>query len=177
MKPKVIIIGVLFAVVALFILFAPSGDRKFQPPLQEGARAPEISLQSLDGKPWGMKDELGAVVFINFWATWCDSCREEFPSIQALYEKNKDHPDFRMVTVLYNDTAENARKFLAENNYTVPVYTDPGGAASAAFGLVGVPETYVVNKDGVVRKKIMGPANFASAEVAAFFAKLLDNQP
>lgn len=177
MKPKVIIISALFAVLAVFILFAPSGDKKFQPPLQEGAKLPEIALESLDGKPWGTKDGLGSVVFLNFWATWCDSCREEFPSIQALYDKNKDHPGFQMVTVIYNDTAENARKFLADNNYTVPVYIDNRGAAAAAFGLVGVPETYVANKDGVVRKKIMGPANFASDEVAAFFAKLLNNQP
>lgn len=176
MKAKAIVIGLILVVgIALVILNAGKGDRAPRPPLvAEGFKAPDIEVRDLSGNAWRLSAHKGDVVLVNFWASWCKECREEMPSLQRLYDKLKTNPDFEMVLVVYNEDPGESAEFMDENNYTMPVYVDPGSAAARSFGLTGVPETYIVSKEGVLKKKIIGPADFDNPGALEFIARLLE---
>lgn len=176
MKAKAIVIAlVIVAGVALVVLNAGKGDKAPRPPLvAEGFAAPDITLTDLSGNAWSLSDRRGSVVFINFWASWCKECREEMPSMQRLYDKKRSDPNFEMVLIIYNEDPAESARYMEENSFTMPLYVDPGGAAAYAFGLTGVPETYIVGKDGILRKKIIGPADFDNPKAAAYMTRLLE---
>jgi len=138
-----------------------------------GSEAPDIVLGTSGGGTWRLSNERGSVVVINFWATWCPSCREEMPSLQRLYEMKKSDASFKIVTVLFKDTPENAEAYMKENGFTLPVMIDPLKKAALVYGLTGVPETYIVDKKGILREKIIGPVEFDSPEAIKFFDTLL----
>ncbi|NIT04247.1 redoxin domain-containing protein, partial [Candidatus Saccharibacteria bacterium] len=75
--------------------------------------------------------------------TWCDTCKEEMPSLQRLYDAKKGDPNFMLVTVLFDDEPMKGIKYLKENGYSLPLYIDIDGSAAMAYSLRGVPETYV----------------------------------
>ncbi len=121
-----------------------------------GQPAPEFTLVDLHGRTWRLADLRGKVVFLNFWATWCPPCREEMPAMVRLRSMLADRP-FVMVTVLVNDQPEKARRFLAKvGGEDLPVLLDPEGAVGNAYGITGVPETYIIDRQGVLRKKYIG---------------------
>ncbi|MBU0480711.1 MAG: TlpA family protein disulfide reductase [Proteobacteria bacterium] len=126
-----------------------------------GQPAPDFTLVDLQGKTWTLSQLKGQVVFVNFWATWCPPCREEMPSMQRLYTMLP--PDkFKMLTVLNKDAPEAAKVFAGKLNLTIPILLDPNSQAGAAYGLTGVPETYIVDKQGILREKVIGPAQWDS---------------
>jgi cytochrome c biogenesis protein CcmG/thiol:disulfide interchange protein DsbE len=96
------------------------------------------------------------VIFVNFWASWCQPCKEEMPSIDALYREMASHKDFVMVTVLYKDSPDDAFAYMKTKGYDFPVFVDPDGNVSRDFGVTGVPETYIINKKGVLVKRVIG---------------------
>ncbi len=153
---------------------AASGQRSpVYTPTIVGAPAPEITVYDPSGHPAKLSDLRGNVVIINFWATWCDVCAAEKPLLNRFYAVFRKYPHFRLLTVLYNDSAPNAMAFMAKHSYDLPFYTDPGNRAAAAYGLTGVPENYVVDKNGILRGKAIGPVSWNSPDVAAFIKKLL----
>lgn len=177
------------ALVALIILFF--GIQK-QEKIEiekaiEGLKAPDISLRDQSGRDLRLSDLKGKVVFINFWASWCQPCRDEMPSLQVLYNglRNMGTPknhrffgdasndNFRMLTILYRDDPNKAISFLRENNLDLPLWIDRDGKAAASYGLTGVPETFIIDKKGILRKKVIGPANWASPEVLSFISELI----
>lgn len=177
MKGKAFLILFIIAAGVAIVLLTHRGDQPKHPLVAVDFPAPLISLKDLDGKDWRLKDNRGNVVILNFWATWCDTCKEEMPSLQHLYDYRKGEPNFRMVTILYNDDPDKAIEYQKKNNFTLPVYVDPDGAAAAAYGLTGVPETYIVDKKGVLRKKLIGPADFGNPDAIIDITKLLMEGP
>lgn len=169
------LILVAIAATALLILFL--GLRK-QEKVQtikaiEGLDAPQFSLNDLSGKSLKLSDLKGSVVFINFWASWCQPCRDEMPSIQGLYSNFKGNDKFRLITILYRDKPEKAISYLKENNLDLPLWIDREGKAAVAYGLTGVPETFIIDKRGILRKKVIGPADWNSAGVISFISELI----
>lgn len=142
-------------------------------PTTVGAPAPEITVFDPAGHPVKLSDLRGNVVVINFWATWCGTCAMEKPLLNRFYAVFRKNPHFRLITVLYNDSAENASSYLAKHSYDLPFYTDPGSRAAYAYGLTGVPENYVVDKNGILRGKAIGPVSWNAPQVSAFIKKLL----
>lgn len=126
-----------------------------------GQPAPDFTLVDLQGKIWTLSDLKGQVVFINFWATWCPPCREEMPSMQRLYTM-MPAGKFKMLAVLNNDSPDGARLFAKKLNLTMPILIDQSNKAGAEYGLTGVPETYIVDKQGILREKFIGPAPWDS---------------
>lgn len=125
-----------------------------------GRPAPAAALPQLDaGGTVSLADLRGDVVVVNFWASWCVACRGEHP---VLVEAARDYRD-RGVTFLgvdYQDSPGSARAFLDELGRGGPNYlyvSDPGSRAALDFGLFGVPETFVLDPDGVIAAKITGP--------------------
>ena len=139
-----------------------------------GSLAPTFEISDIrTGKRLASSAFSGKVLFINFWATWCPPCREELPSIEAVYREMSLDDKFAMITILYRDNPSSAIEYMKENGYTFPVYSDPGDGSSRNFGVTGVPETYIVDKKGVLRRKVIGAADWGSAEEKGFIKSLL----
>jgi cytochrome c biogenesis protein CcmG/thiol:disulfide interchange protein DsbE len=163
--------------VPLF-LFLLSCQKGAPPVATKGLPAPDFTVQTWDGKNLRLSQLRGKVVLVNFWATWCDSCKEEKPYMLRLYSLLKDNPDFRFVSILYKDDMKKAIAYEQANFVSFPVFSDPGGAAAISYGLTGVPESYIVDKNGMLREKIVGPLvgpnNWSSPRSQAFFRDLLN---
>ena len=126
-----------------------------------GKPAPDFSLVDRNGKIWTLSELKGQVVFVNFWATWCPPCREEMPSMQRLYTllpKDK----FKMLAILNKDNPAVADDFAAKFGITMPILDDQDNQIGPKYGLTGIPETFIVDKQGVLREKFIGGAQWDS---------------
>lgn len=138
-----------------------------------GNIAPDFTLVDQKGKTWTLTQLKGRVVFINFWATWCPPCREEMPSMQRL-SAMLPQDRFVMLAVLQNDDPARADDFAAKLGITVPILFDRDKKVGPLYGLTGVPETFIVDKQGVIREKIIGPAEWDAPEVLKMLGKYLN---
>lgn len=123
----------------------------------------QLTLSSLKGK----------VVLVNFWASWCPPCREEIPSMMKLNSFMAGKP-FKMVCVSVDEGGKKAvEDYFRLSGYSVPTYLDPSGQAAKSFGITGVPETFVIDKHGVVAKRVIGGLDWNSPDVIAFLENLM----
>lgn len=137
-----------------------------------GQPAPTFTLTDLHGKNWRLADLQGKVVFLNFWATWCQPCLQEMPSMAALNQRMPEG-SFQMLTVLYNDRPEIAQNLVRKMGVTFPVLVDANSIVARQYGLTGVPETYIIDPQGVLREKFIGPLNWDSAAALTLLGKYL----
>jgi peroxiredoxin len=145
-------------------------------PVKPGLPAPDFTFQDLDGKEVSLSDYRGRVVFVNIWATWCPPCIEEAPSIEKLYNTLKDD-QFKILAVSIDSKGREAVvPFMKKYNLTYPVLFDPEGKIGELYGLTGVPESFVIDKKGIVVKKVIGPIDWAAPDVIRFFQELI-NKP
>ncbi len=116
-----------------------------------GATAPDFRLPQL-GKDTTLHlaDMRGKVVLVDFWASWCGPCRESLPQYQKLYTE-LSRSDFEIVAVNLDEELADAKKFLAAHPVTYPVVLDPAGEVPKAYDLIGMPTSYLVDRNGVVR--------------------------
>jgi len=140
----------------------------------EKSQAPEISVVSLDNQQLTLAALKGKVVLLNFWATWCPPCREEIPSMIKLNTFMAGKP-FQMVCVSVDEGGKQAvQEFLKNSKYSLlPAYTDPSGQVAKTYGITGVPETFVIDKNGIIVKKVIGGLDWNSPEVIAFLEGLM----
>ncbi len=155
------LLGGLLALAVILIggynlLGADEGD----PP--SPAAAPDFELALFDGGTFQLSDHKGKVVVINFWASWCDPCRDEMPALQAAADAHGDDVVFVGVAAK-NDNESDARAFENEFGITYPVGQDTGGSnrvigpIQLAFNVIGFPATFVIAPDGTVDYLHMGP--------------------
>jgi len=117
--------------------------------------APDVRLTELSGgAPVQLSSLKGRPAVVNFWATWCIPCIQEHASLTAGARAN---PDVAFLGVVYEDTAENARGFLASRGSAYPSYSDDDGKGAIAFGVYGVPETFFIDAKGTIVEKYVGP--------------------
>jgi thiol-disulfide isomerase/thioredoxin len=121
-----------------------------------------------------LSDLKGSVVFVNFWASWCPPCIEEIPSIEALFRSLSGEQNFKMITILYRDDMDRITKSAREQGYTFPIYRDPDSSAAQQFGITGVPETFIIDKKGILRDKVIGPYNWDSPAVTGTLLQLIN---
>jgi cytochrome c biogenesis protein CcmG/thiol:disulfide interchange protein DsbE len=138
---------------------------------------PPYSFPDLNGKFYNPEDFKGKVVFLNFWASWCGPCIEEWPGMQILAEEFKDNPNFVMVAVNIEDEIEPIKKFLdtTPTSDTVMILRDKGAKIANAFGSRMWPETYIIDTDGKILHRIVGPRNWDSPESFSYIQALLAN--
>ncbi len=159
----------------LLIATALAGCEKKDVPLGRAELdkpAPKFTLQDTEGKQVELAALEGKVVFINFWATWCPPCREEMPSILRLNRKMAGKP-FVLVTILMNDDPANAKAFYHAIGGSLPTLLDPDAAVANAYGITGVPETFIIDKKGIFRKKVIGGWTWDSAEAEKLIGQYL----
>lgn len=123
-----------------------------------GARAPEYAARSLAGDSASLAAHEGEVVLLNVWATWCLPCREEIPALQRLHERFGDE-GLRIVGVSVDARGEeaNVKEFARTFGVTYDIWLDPAEQVISAFRVIGVPTTYLIDRDGIVRWKHIGP--------------------
>ncbi len=126
-----------------------------------GDRAPEVRLQSVDGKTISLADYRGKVVLVHFWATWCPPCVEEIPTLERFYQQVPG-ADIEVLAVSVDDSADVLKAFLDKNKVHFPVLHDPSRRTAGSYGTLKFPETYLVGRDGMVRHKVVGPMDWSA---------------
>ncbi len=128
-----------------------------------GATAPDFQLADLDGNPVRLADLRGQPVVVNFWASWCGPCVEEFPLLRDAAAAHA-HDGLAVVGIVYQDRSEAARDFMARHGGTWPTAMDPGGRVASAYGILGPPETFFIGRDGTIVARHIGQFSAASLD-------------
>ncbi|MGE0785881.1 MAG: TlpA disulfide reductase family protein [Sandaracinaceae bacterium] len=136
--------------------------------LDVNARAPEIGLRDLNNNNVTMASLRGQVVLVDFWASWCEPCAEEFPVLQRLYGRYHEQ-GFTVVAVSQDRTADNMRGFLQQHQASFPVVLDAQHAVAGRYQPPRMPSSYIVDRQGVVRHIHEG---FRSADARAFESEI-----
>ena len=177
-KPVSTFVPYTMLVVALVFIFINALNKVELQPFEteypaEAFLAPSFELNSLAGGKVNLLDYRGKVVFINFWATWCGTCKVEMPSMEKLYQRYKDH-GFEMLTISVDKDQSLIDPFMKEYKLTFPVLLDPENEiAKQKYKTTGVPETFIVNREGLIVHKAIGPRDWANDETMEAFAQLI----
>jgi peroxiredoxin len=142
-----------------------------QPPKEE-VEAPDFTLPDPAGKMSRLKDFRGKVVFLNFFATWCEPCRAEMPAMDRLHRTYKD----KGLVVLAVDIRENAKDvqaFTQELKLSFPALLDEDGSVASMYGIRPVPATYLIGRDGKILWRAFGAREWDSSDTLKYFARIL----
>jgi len=142
--------------------------------MEIGKTAPDFELQDASGNTWKLSSLKGKVVFINFWATWCKPCRDEMPSMEALNKAMAGQP-FQMLAIVFNDDLDMANSFARRLGASFPVLANPGPELTEAYMITGVPETFLIDADGILRHKFIGPYEWDTPEMRNLVQELFSN--
>ena len=157
-----------FCLSLLLLLFALPACTKEEKPAMEGNPAPNFTLKDLSGHDVRLADLRGKVVLLNFWATWCPPCREEIPSMMRLNLAMAGKP-FQMLAVSINEGgAQEVEPYFRQSGTNLPALLDTTQAVSKRYGLTGVPESFVIDKKGVILKKVVGGMDWSDPSVIKF---------
>ena len=154
---QIILVVVLLGLFGLFYQ-GLWGDPRSIPTVLIGTTAPTFTGPDVEsGQSISLDHYKGKVVLLNFWASWCYECKVEHKDILRLHEQFKDHPDFVMLGVNYQDELPNAQQYLKQYGTTFQHVRDLKGTLAIDYGVYGVPETFVIDQQGVIRHKWVGP--------------------
>ena len=174
-----LVIGISVALgVGLWAVTVRLGDELF--PLKIGADAPDFAARSVEEATApvrdvkGIDDYTGEVVLLNIWATWCGPCRVEMPSMQRLQERLGPQ-GLKIVAVSVDDpgSAETIRRFAQELGLSFELLHDPTKAIERTYQTTGVPETFVIGRDGTIRRRSIGAEAWDSEANVAQLERLL----
>lgn len=160
-------------VAALLYLFARPDYRQGEASLR-GHTAKDFAL-TLDGKPAHLSDFRGKVVLLNFWASWCDPCREEAPSLNQLQQRIAPLGGVVVgVDAGVDETDASYNDFLTSFNINFPTYLDSSKRIAFDYGTTAYPETYVIDRNGRIERKIVGPQDWTGPTMLAYLNSLLE---
>ncbi len=149
-------IVVMLAVLLALLSLLAWGLKHSQAGPRDSGKAPDFTLTGYDGRTVTLSKLRGQVVVINFWASWCVPCRQEAAYLERNWRKYKDR-GVVFIGVDYADTEKGARAYIQEFDITYINGPDPGTRVAQAFNIKGVPETYYVDKNGILRGVNIGP--------------------
>jgi thiol-disulfide isomerase/thioredoxin len=141
-------------------------------PWPTGLATPALNLPALDGPPWQLAAARGDVVVLNFWATWCEPCRTELPSLELLATRHAADR-LQVLTVNYRETDAALRRFMEAQPLSLRVLRDRDGGASKDWGVRIFPTTVVVGRDGHAAFSVIGEVDWTAAAARAWLAPLL----
>ena len=164
----VVLGGALFAASRLL------GDQLY--PVSVGSKAPPFRAATVDAAPrtQTLADYKGQVVLLNIWGTFCLPCREEMPAIEKLHQAMAAQ-GLKVVAISMDDPGfeEKIRAFVKEFGLSFQILYDPSGRIVNDYQTTGVPETFVIARDGIIRKKVIGASDWNSPSNRALIAQLL----
>jgi thiol-disulfide isomerase/thioredoxin len=145
-------------------------------PFKEVAPTPDFSLPTAAKKKISLKDFRGRLVFLNFWASWCDPCRDEMPDMERLYAEFKGRK-FVVLAVNVKDKRKAALAFVKEFKLSYPVVFDDKDEVGALYGAWGLPTTYLIGPGGEGLARLWGPAEWYSPGARELIRTLLERMP
>ncbi len=166
------VLGIVAALVtALLVGVAMSPEVM---PVAVGTDAPDFRAAHLGRTDTvALKDYRGEVVLFNIWATWCGPCEFEMPSMERLYQELGPH-GLKILALSVDQAApEHVLEWVRERNLTFDILHDRSGRAEAAYQVTGYPESFVINRDGIIVKKVIGPLEWDHPSQKALFRQLL----
>jgi thiol-disulfide isomerase/thioredoxin len=148
---------------------APGGAAE----VKEKKPAPDLTVTSLKNVPLKLSDLKGKVVLLNFWATWCPPCRDEIPSMMKLNSAMAGKP-FQMVAVSIDEGGvPDIEAYFKSSGFSLPTYIDASHEAERIYGVTGVPESFVIDRNGILVKKVIGPLAWDAPETISFLEGLM----
>lgn len=153
-----ILISVAALAVGYVVLRQPSG-----PVAEIGKAAPDFELGVLGGDYLSLSELRGKVVLLNFWATWCEPCREEMPAMQKVYEKYQEQ-GFEIVGINLQETEVTVQGFVNQLGLTFPIVYDLTGEVYDTYLVRPMPTSYFVDRDGIIRFLFIGPMSEEAME-------------
>jgi cytochrome c biogenesis protein CcmG/thiol:disulfide interchange protein DsbE len=171
LKQKVPGILALMVAAAILYLFAAPSYRQGEPSLA-GRRAKDFALQ-YEGRPARLADLRGKVIVLDFWASWCPPCLEEVQSMNRLHQDIAAKGGI-VLGVSIDEDEEAYKKFLQDNHVVFPTFRDPTKKIEDSYGTVMIPETYLIDRQGRLARKIVGAQDWQSPQVMASIDVLLN---
>jgi peroxiredoxin len=159
-----------FLVLMLSLTLLSSGCYSGSRPPRVDAAARDFTLQDSDRKVT-LNEFRGQVVVLNFWATWCPPCVEELPSLMTMQDRTRGK-GIVVLGVSIDVDGDAYHRFLKLRNVNFLTVRDPEQKIATLYGTAGWPETYVIDRQGVLRRKFVGPVDWTSPEVMDFLSKL-----
>jgi cytochrome c biogenesis protein CcmG/thiol:disulfide interchange protein DsbE len=176
-KSRLLILGVGTAILMAVFTLVWLQSAKYEP-LAVGKPAPDFSLSDLNDKPYRLSDFRGKVVFLNFWATWCKPCREEMPSMEILNKNfEKDGLVILAVSIDRVTTTKDIPPFVKGMNLSFPVLIDSWGRTDKPYKRMGVPETFIIDQEGIIREIVIGPRDWTRLDSLQVLTNLLSVTP
>ncbi len=142
---------ILLSILGWRLLIAPPAT----PAATIGSAAPGFTLTDLDGKTVSLADLRGHPIIVNFWASWCGPCIEEFPLLQQAASAHAAD-GLQVVGIVFSDRADAARSFMARMGADWPTAMDPGGSVAADYGIYAPPDTFFIDRNGVIAGRQIG---------------------
>jgi len=167
---RTLVAAPLVTLLAIGLLAALIGCYSGSHPARIGSNAPDFTLQDSDHKVT-LSQFRGQVVVLNFWATWCPPCIEETPALVRMQARLRDKG---VVVIAVSIDADDAayHKFLKDYSVNMVTVRDAAKKASSLYGTFGWPESYVIDRNGVIRRKFIGAVDWNSPEVTDYLSKL-----
>lgn len=176
-RPAILLAAVFFWAGGLYTdALRAAPDYSAVPKLEavkEPSAAPDFTLINPDGKKVSLKDFRGKVVFLNFWATWCEFCREEMPAMERLYQEFRGK-GLEIVGVDVKDKRADALAFVKKLRVTYPIVLDPDGEVGVLYGAFGLPLSYLIDRKGMVVARLFGPADWYSPGARQLIKSLVE---
>jgi len=158
-------------------------SRNRAPPVAAGYAAPDFLVSDAAGTAVTLADYRGKVLLLNVWATWCGPCEEEMPAMQRLYERfSRDDFEIAAISIdarpgrfdALGNTGGNPVAFARERGLTFPVLLDPSGEIQRVYRTTGVPESFLIGRDGIIWKKVAGSWAWDSETAVAQVRRLVE---
>ena len=170
----ILVVFIAAASVIFYLLKERDSTSTRSSQIQLGLPAPDFAFPDLNGQEVSLSDHRGKVVFVNVWATWCPPCISEMPSMQKLYDRLKGE-SFEILAVSIDFAGREAvAPFMRKLNLTFPALLDPQGSIQPLYGITGVPESFIVDKEGILVEKVIGPMDWADPKILSFFQDLIE---
>ena len=150
-----ILLVTLALLVPSLLISGCSSESQSQSMAIIGEPAPDFTLQNLEGESVSLSDLRGSPVMINFWNTGCPPCRNEMPYLQEVYDENRD-TGLVLLTINIGQSISTIETFLEDNDLALPVLLDSDGAITRRYGMPGIPTTFFIDRDGILRVKVIG---------------------
>ena len=168
------VILIFLAVAVFLVLWAlKQKDSFILETLKVGRPAPNFEFPGLDGQIVSLSDHRGKVVLVNIWATWCPPCIDEMPSMEKLYNELQGE-NFEILAVSIDTQGlEAVAPFMKAYKLTFPALIDSEGTIKNLYKATGVPESFIIDKQGILIKKIIGPIDWATPEIFRYFRDLI----
>ena len=167
---RVVVIAFIVGIVGLFFYGLGKDPREIPSPLTNQP-APAFTGAQVDGKAFKSDAIKGKVALVSFWATWCTTCKADEPLIDSLHAQFSGNADFVMIGVATQDTKDKVGKYLGSGHRKYLNLIDEDGKLAIDFGVYGVPETYLIDRKGIIVQKIAGPID--EVKLAEQIKKLL----